>query len=81
VHDRSHRLSLRALRAQGGLLQAPTSEGMTSKIGETLDGSITVRLDSITEKRTKVQQSGRHAGIDAAGDLDKLRQLYRQVAG
>jgi tocopherol cyclase len=81
IRDRSHRLFVQALRANGGLLRAPTSEGMTSRIAETLGGSVLVQLDSIAEKRTILKQSGRHAGIDAAGELDQLLQLYRQAFG
>lgn len=81
TEDRKHRLSLRALRAKGGLLQAPTTGGMTARIGETLGGRIEVRLDSIAEGRTILQQTGRHAGIDAAGEMEKLLQLCRQISG
>jgi len=28
-----------------------------------------------------LQQSGRHAGIDAAGELEKWLQLYRLTSG
>lgn len=80
IEDRKHRLSLWALRAKGGLLQAPTSEGMTGRIGETLGGRVEVRLESIADGCTILQQWGRHAGIDAAGELARLLQLFRQAS-
>jgi len=78
VRDRHHRLHIRAERAKAGLLHAPTLQGMTNRIAETLGGTISLRLEETTGREIILEQTGGHAGIDAAGDLGKLQEMARQ---
>jgi hypothetical protein len=78
LRDRRHRLFVQAQRAKGGLLYGPTVDGMTSRIAETLGGTISLRLDLIGGRETILEQTGIHAGIDAAGDLAKLLTMVMQ---
>lgn len=50
MQNRTHFLEIEAIQAQGGLLLAPTPQGMGRRIAETLSASIFVRL---TNKQTK----------------------------
>lgn len=75
VANRRHRLSVTAQRSQGGLLQAPDQEGMTARIAETLGGTLSLQLAEARSGRILLEQQGAAAGIDAAGDLDRLRRL------
>lgn len=67
-----YRLTVQAFRALTGSLQAPAATGMTNRIAETLGGKVRLRLQTIREGRILLEQMGRHAGIDAAGDLQRL---------
>lgn len=66
-------LELEALRAQGGLLQAPTPTGMDRRIAETLDAAVQVRL--LRGGQVVYQGDGRNAGLEAVGDLGRLRKM------
>lgn len=68
------RLEMRAERTQGGLLQAPTPEGMGRRIAETLTSRVEVRLSG-PDGKTWFHETGRNAGLEAVGDLDALRAL------
>ena len=74
VSDRRFTLEMIAYRAQGGLLKAPTPSGMDRRIAETLDAHISVRL-SKRGGQILFEDEGRNAGLEAAGDLDHLRQM------
>ena len=78
LRDRNYRLIVEAQRAHAGLLQAPTADGMTGRIAETLGGRIFLRLEHPASRRTIFEESGVHAGIDAAGDLQALLALCRR---
>jgi tocopherol cyclase len=78
IGDRHERLEMRATRPAGGLLQAPTPEDMGRRIGETLDATVEVRLYG-SERGTWHQifaGTGRHAGLEAVGDLEGLRAMW-----
>ncbi len=77
IRSRRHRLIIEALRADGGLLHAPGEAGMTTRIAETLGGRVRVRLESLDDGSCLFDQSGRHCGIDAAGDLAALLRLWK----
>jgi len=79
VRDRSHRLEMRATRREWGLLQAPTTVDMGRRIAETLDARIEVRLYEGQEgKRLLFEGTGRHGGLEAIGDLDRLVSMWRE---
>jgi hypothetical protein len=77
VANRSHTLEMIAYRAQGGLLKAPTPSGMDRRIAETLDARVAVRLSqrSVRGSHILFEEEGRNAGLEAAGDLDRLRKM------
>jgi len=78
ICDRQHRLSVRAERSATGLLHSPTPQGMQGRIAETLGGTISLRLDRMDTRETILEQTGLHAGIDAAGDLPALLALLHR---
>jgi hypothetical protein len=61
-------------RASGGLLQAPTGVDMDRRIAESLSATVAVRLLDLDcpEPQVVFEGSGRHAGLEAAGDLSRL---------
>jgi hypothetical protein len=78
MRNRTHRLEIVATQAEGGLLQAPTPEGMGRRIAETLNASIFVRLINRKTGLIEFEDQGRYAGLEAVGDLD---QLIRMAVG
>jgi len=74
VVNRTHRLSVNALRSGGGLLQAPTHSAMDRRIIETLNASIHVVLEDLNGK-VLFQGAGQHAGLETEGDLGNLVQM------
>jgi hypothetical protein len=78
VQDRQNRLEMRATRPEGGLLQAPTPEDMGRRIVETLSAEVGVRLSAAVDGswREVFAGSGKHGGLEAVGDLDRLRAMW-----
>jgi tocopherol cyclase len=74
VTDRHRRLDIRAHRSAAGLLLGPTRKRMESRVGETMQAEVEVRL---TDRRTRtvLEGTGRHAGLEVHGDLDRLLAL------
>ncbi len=77
VADRRRRLEMKARRAEGGLLYGPTRQEMHKRVDETLKAAVEVRL---SEKAGRVvfAGTGRHAGMEVQGDLDRLLALQTQ---
>jgi hypothetical protein len=75
MRNRSHRLEILATQAEGGLLQAPTPEGMGRRIAETLNASIFVRLINRSTGTVEFEGKGDYAGLEVVGDLDKLIRM------
>jgi hypothetical protein len=69
------RLEMTAVRTEGGLLHAPTTVDMGRRITETLDATVRVTLHSIRKDRSHLvfEGVGRCAGLEAVGDLQRLR--------
>jgi hypothetical protein len=80
VQDRCYRLDMVAARAQGGLLHAPTTADMSRRIAETLNASVEVRLTSLARvgRKTLFEGTGRHAGLEAVGDMNRLVGMWRR---
>jgi tocopherol cyclase len=78
IRDRHHRLEMRAVRAGGGLLQAPTTVDMGRRIAETLNARVEMALYTLEGGRARrvFQDTGRHAGLEAVGDLARLRTMW-----
>jgi hypothetical protein len=75
VTSKQHRLEMQAIRAQGGLINAPTTLDMGRRIAETLDAAVDVRLYALGDRpeRLLFEGTGRHAGLEVAGDLAQLQ--------
>ncbi len=79
--DKQYRLELCVRRAAGSLLHAPTRSGMERRIGEALDAEVQVRLTPQGDNRPALFEGfGQHAGLEAAGDLERLRRLWASSA-
>jgi hypothetical protein len=79
VQDKAHRLEMSARRAGGSLLHAPTTVDMGRRITETLDAKIRVQLFEIDgwRRHRLFEGTGRNSGLEAAGDLDRLKEMWR----
>lgn len=80
VRDRRYRLVMQASRTEGGLLQAPTTQDMGRRIAETLDATVHLALYELGRgsPRLLLDGTGCHAGLEAVGDLKRLRAMARQ---
>jgi tocopherol cyclase len=77
VRDRKHRLEMRALRAQGGLIRGPNRIDMGVRVPETLNATVEVRLSRLGRvgQAPIWEGRGRYAGLEAVGDLERLLSL------
>jgi hypothetical protein len=71
MRDRRFTLELRAERVSGGLLKAPIRTEMHRRVEETLSATVHVRLTD-ADGRTIFEDTGRHAGLEVHGELDRL---------
>ena len=71
ISDRRSRLELQVIQAEGGLIYGPTRHDMGTRVDETLDASLFVRL---SDRRGEVlfEGNGRHAGLEINGDIPPL---------
>jgi hypothetical protein len=74
LKNATHRLYIRAMRVEGGLLKAPTTIEMDRRIIETLNASLAVRLEDLSGQAL-FAGTGHHAGLETVGDLDGLVQM------
>jgi hypothetical protein len=79
VRNRRYRLEMQAIRAEGGLLQAPTVQDMGRRIAETLNATVTMALYELGPGKPHLlaDGTGRHAGLEVVGDLGELRAMSR----
>lgn len=68
MRKRSPRLEIVAIQAEGGLLLAPTPEGMGRRIAETLSATIHVRLVHLKFGIVEFDGKGDYAGLEAVVD-------------
>jgi hypothetical protein len=74
VSDGQYRLEMRATRTEGGLLLGPTRMEMGKRVAETLNATVKVRLSD--RSGTDIfQGSGKFAGLEVHGELERLLQL------
>lgn len=73
-------LEVTAYQQKTGFLQAPTINGMTHQISETLQSIIEVKLTSGTGfgKRILFNDVGRHAGFETGGNVHRLMEMYQK---
>lgn len=69
--DQRYRLEIRAQRASGGLLHAPTRTEMHRRVNETMQAMVTARLCTM-DGEVLFEGAGRNAGMEVHGDLDRL---------
>jgi len=69
--DRDHQLEVQAIRGVTGDLKGPTRQDMGMRVAESLQSVIHVRL-AAADGTLLFEDSGRHAGLEIAGDLEKL---------
>jgi hypothetical protein len=74
VRDRRYRLEMLAVRSEGGLVHAPRLNDMGGRVAETLTATVEVRLSAFERGGTRLvfEGTGRHAGLETAGDLERL---------
>lgn len=70
-----YRLHLDAERAEGGLLRAPDRVAMVERIVESMTATVAVRLVA-DSGRVIVEDTGRFAGLEIAGDLHTILDGY-----
>lgn len=80
---KEHTLEITASRAPGGTLWAPTLRGMTHEISESMASTVRVQLTETRGGRSTVllRDTGRHAGFEVAGDMQRLLAMHRQDGG
>ena len=71
IADRTHELTIHAVRSGGGLLHAPTTTEMSQRLHESLTGLIDLELRE-RGGRTLFSGSGRNAGLEIGGNVESL---------
>lgn len=71
MRDRDHRLEISAIRGITGDLKGPTRQNMGMRVAESLTAEIKVKLITTTGEII-FQDVGRYAGLEIAGNLEKL---------
>ena len=72
----SRRLAIEARRTSAGFLSAPVAGAMDRRISESIDGTVSVRLNSL-DGQTEWEGSGTAAGLELVGIIDSLMPGYR----
>lgn len=74
IRDRTHRLEIRAVRASSAPLRGPSKVDMGLRVPESLQSTVEVRLIKSTgrDRGLLFEGQGRYAGLEIAGDLDRL---------
>lgn len=72
-------LEITANRVETGYLQAPTLNGMTRRISETIKSKIEIKLSSKTSSGSEIilHDVGRNAGFEMAGDLQRILEMHK----
>lgn len=75
----THRLTIEAERAEGGLLHAPDRTAMVARVVESMTAVIDVRLVRLDggQEREVFAGTGRYGGLEIAGDLATILDGYR----
>jgi tocopherol cyclase len=68
-------------RSNGGFLQAPTINGMTHQISESMKSTIEIKLSKKSIKKSEIifKDTGRHAGFEITGDVKRLIEMYKKL--
>ncbi len=81
LRQKNRTLEVSAVRAPGGILRAPTLNGMTHEISESMASTMHVTLSEqhASHRSILMRESGRHAGFEVAGDMQRLLAMHRQA--
>ena len=74
MREGAYRLEVQATRAEGGLLRGPDRGSMGVRVPETLSATVEVHLSRLRgrQSETILHDTGRYAGLEVVGELDKL---------
>lgn len=79
IASRTERLTIRAERADHALLPGPNRADMSKRVPETLKATIHIRLTDRADGRTIVDSTGRCAGLEVAGDYERVLAAIRRA--
>ena len=81
VRNRHHRLKLRIQRSKSFSVYAPTRNDMSGRVAETMDAKIELQFFALErgQERLILEDSGRNAGLEVVGDIDRLLGLWDRV--
>jgi len=68
-------------RTSGGFLQAPTINGMTHQISESMKSTVDIKLSQKSNNKSEIifEDTGRYAGFEIAGDVKRLIEMYKKL--
>ncbi len=72
IRNRRHRLLVEAAKREGALLHAPYERQMIERVAETMTSDVQVRLVRLDDGAVVFDGLGRHACLEAQGDLDRV---------
>lgn len=72
IRNATHRLSIRAARADGALLPGPNRGDMSTRVPETLKADIAVRLTEIASGAVLLDETGECSGLEVAGQYERV---------
>lgn len=65
-------LDILAYRSEATQLAAPIRGAMEGRIQETMDARLDIKLTLARSGKTVIEDSGHHAGLEVAGDIEKI---------
>ena len=72
VHDKTHRLVLKASKSGGALLHAPYDKQMVERVAESMTSRIELRFERVHDGEILFEGTGEHGCLEVQGDLDAL---------
>lgn len=72
IRNRTHRLEVDARKTDGATLYAPYEKQMIARVAETMTSEVDVRLTRLADAGTVFDGCGRHACLEAQGDLARV---------
>ncbi len=77
LSNKTHILEIGATRTSGGLLQAPSVDGMDRQILETIGSTVEMHFKT-RDGKTIFQGVGENGGLEVEGDLERLMEMWRK---
>lgn len=72
IRNRRHRLDVEARKEEGAVLRAPYEQMMIERVAETMTSDVDVRLTELRSGAVVFEGRGRHACLEAQGDLARV---------